>query len=425
MRHLKPGGELVFIVPREFIKLTAAKKLNAWLYAQGSITHFYETGDVRVFDGATPNCAIFRFEKGRFDRQMADGRIFTEVDGQLMFLRDDHRVRFADVFTVKVGAVSGADHIFAHPKGNMEFVYSKTVDTGETRRMLYGIKHRSSTSTRTNCLPAACASSTKATGGSGAAISRSTNCRASTSMAGRAARSPSSCTIATPSTAPSWPVLNNRRMQRRDLIECTMMLNKEVDWQQLGFVCDGRFIFTQRSLQTCLLPDKFSRYFPKDPHDLYRPTAAAWQKNNSLLCVGLDPDPAKFPAHLKGRDDAIFEFCAAIVDATADLVCAFKPQIAYFAARRAEDQLEALIAHIHESTRHPGHSRRQARRHRLHRRAIRRRGLRALTRPMPSRIPTWAATRSSLTWPTRTRASSCSAAPPTRAARTCSSSMWR
>jgi orotidine-5'-phosphate decarboxylase len=80
--------------------------------------------------------------------------------------------------------------------------------------------------------------------------------------------------------------------------------------------------------------------------------AAAWQKNNSLLCVGLDPDPAKFPAQLKGRDDAIFEFCAAIVDASADLVCSFKPQIAYFAARRAEDQLEALIAHIHEK--HPG-----------------------------------------------------------------------
>lgn len=80
--------------------------------------------------------------------------------------------------------------------------------------------------------------------------------------------------------------------------------------------------------------------------------AAAWQKNDSQLCVGLDPDPAKFPAHLKGRDDAIFEFCKTIVDATADLVCSFKPQIAYFAARRAEDQLEALIAHIHEK--HPG-----------------------------------------------------------------------
>ena len=80
--------------------------------------------------------------------------------------------------------------------------------------------------------------------------------------------------------------------------------------------------------------------------------AAAWRANDSLLCVGLDPDPARFPAHLKGRDDAILEFCTAIVDATADLVCCFKPQIAYFAARRAEDQLEALIAHIHEK--HPG-----------------------------------------------------------------------
>ena len=79
---------------------------------------------------------------------------------------------------------------------------------------------------------------------------------------------------------------------------------------------------------------------------------SAWTKNDSLLCVGLDPDPAKFPAILKGRDDAIFEFCRAIVDATADLVCAFKPQIAYFAAERAEDQLEALIRHIHD--RHPG-----------------------------------------------------------------------
>ena len=79
---------------------------------------------------------------------------------------------------------------------------------------------------------------------------------------------------------------------------------------------------------------------------------AAWQKNDSLLCVGLDPDPGKFPAHLKGQPDAILAFCAAIADATADLVCCFKPQIAYFAAQRAEDQLEALIAHIHD--RHPG-----------------------------------------------------------------------
>jgi orotidine-5'-phosphate decarboxylase len=78
----------------------------------------------------------------------------------------------------------------------------------------------------------------------------------------------------------------------------------------------------------------------------------AWARNNSLVCVGLDPEPAKFPAHLKGRADAVFEFCSAIVDATADLVCTYKPQIAHFSALRAEDALERLIAHIH--ARHPG-----------------------------------------------------------------------
>jgi orotidine-5'-phosphate decarboxylase len=70
--------------------------------------------------------------------------------------------------------------------------------------------------------------------------------------------------------------------------------------------------------------------------------------NDSLLCVGLDPEPAKFPAGWAGDAGRIFDFCAAIVDATKDLVIAFKPQIAYFAAQRAEAQLERLIGHIRD-----------------------------------------------------------------------------
>ncbi len=73
---------------------------------------------------------------------------------------------------------------------------------------------------------------------------------------------------------------------------------------------------------------------------------AAEHRANSLLCVGLDPEPARFPGAWAGDAARIFDFCAAIVDATHDLVSAFKPQIAYFAAHRAEDQLERLIAHI-------------------------------------------------------------------------------
>lgn len=79
--------------------------------------------------------------------------------------------------------------------------------------------------------------------------------------------------------------------------------------------------------------------------------SAAWQSNNSLLCVGLDPDIKRFPDQLASQPDGIFAFCKAIVDATADLACAFKPQIAYFAALRAEDQLEAICRYI--KTRHP------------------------------------------------------------------------
>lgn len=74
--------------------------------------------------------------------------------------------------------------------------------------------------------------------------------------------------------------------------------------------------------------------------------AEATARHQSLLCVGLDPDPAKFPAPWQGDASRIHDFCARIVDATKDLVCAFKPQIAYFAAHRAEDQLEQLMAYI-------------------------------------------------------------------------------
>lgn len=77
----------------------------------------------------------------------------------------------------------------------------------------------------------------------------------------------------------------------------------------------------------------------------------AWRRNDSLLSVGLDPEPGRLPAGLSG-EEGIFAFCRDIVDATADLACAFKPQIAHFAAQRAEGALERLIAHIH--AKHPG-----------------------------------------------------------------------
>jgi orotidine-5'-phosphate decarboxylase len=72
-----------------------------------------------------------------------------------------------------------------------------------------------------------------------------------------------------------------------------------------------------------------------------------WTEANSLVCVGLDPEPAKFPSQFANDPDAVFNFCRSIVDATAEYACSFKPQIAHFAALGAEDALKRLIAHIH------------------------------------------------------------------------------
>lgn len=79
---------------------------------------------------------------------------------------------------------------------------------------------------------------------------------------------------------------------------------------------------------------------------------AAQQRNGSMLCVGLDPEPSRFPAGLKGDAGRIYDFCARIADATADLAIAFKPQIAYFAAHRAEGQLEQLMEHLRRNIPH-------------------------------------------------------------------------
>ncbi|WP_159017339.1 orotidine-5'-phosphate decarboxylase [Cognatiluteimonas profundi] len=77
-----------------------------------------------------------------------------------------------------------------------------------------------------------------------------------------------------------------------------------------------------------------------------------WNTSDSLVCVGLDPEPARFPAHVRDDPDAVFAFCRDIVDATAAFACCFKPQIAHFAALGAEDALQRLIAHVHAA--HPG-----------------------------------------------------------------------
>src|SRR3546814_13637959 len=74
-----------------------------------------------------------------------------------------------------------------------------------------------------------------------------------------------------------------------------------------------------------------------------------WDEAGSLVCVGLDPKPAKFAARFADDADAVFSFCRDIVDATAQYVCCFKTQVAHLAALCAEDALERLVAHVHSA----------------------------------------------------------------------------
>lgn len=260
VRHLAPGGELIFIVPRDFIKLTAARRLNSWLFEEGTITDFIETGDSAIFGSYVPNCAIFRFERGRFDRRMSDGRRFALVDGQLMFLASEYSVTLAELFDVRVGAVSGADAVFTHPAGNMEFVCSRTQATGETRRMFFDVRN------------------THLEGHKARLLARRVNNFDESNWwqwGRRHHQSPLPRIYVNGKTRRANPFFIHPcpnydgailalfpKDPAMDVARALRLLNEAVDWEELGFVCDGRFLFTQRSLQNCLLPPCFAELRP-------------------------------------------------------------------------------------------------------------------------------------------------------------------
>lgn len=262
VRHLKPGGELIFIVPREFTKLTAARRLNEFLYQEGSITDFIETGDAPLFEGAGPNCAIFRFERGRFDRRMHDGRIFTLVAGQLMFLGARYTVPLASLFDVKVGAVSGADELFEHPQGNAEFVYSKTIGTGKTRRMLFQVAHPDLLPHKERLLRRRVRHFDETNWWAWGRLHHMSP--APRIYVNAKTRRPQPFFVH-PCPNYDGSILALFPVRPLDLARAVALLNGAVNWQELGFVCDGRFLFSQRSLQTCLLPEQFAELW-QAPH---------------------------------------------------------------------------------------------------------------------------------------------------------------
>lgn len=84
----------------------------------------------------------------------------------------------------------------------------------------------------------------------------------------------------------------------------------------------------------------------KAPRGFHAQLRRGIERSGSTLCIGLDPDPARLPDSVGTGPDAIERFCLGIIDATSDLVCAYKPQIAHFAGQRAEAQLERICEAI-------------------------------------------------------------------------------
>jgi adenine-specific DNA-methyltransferase len=283
LRHLEPGGELIFITPRDLLKSTSAVPLNRLLFAAGTITDFIDMGDSRFFDGASPNCAIWRFELGNSSRRtrhatlaLADGisgletlqwqqRLFIESGGHLLFTESDYPLKLSDIAFVKVGAVSGADELYTSDEfGNRDFVCSSTVADGKTRRMIW-------------CEP-------------GTAPSPALLMHKERLIARRIRRfdesnwwqwgrgyhqSPQPRIYVNGKTRQAQPFFVNDCLNYDgsvlaifpndpaiDVRRFAAALNN-VDWADLGFVCDGRFLFTQRSLEQTPLPPALRAFLPQ------------------------------------------------------------------------------------------------------------------------------------------------------------------
>ena len=262
IQHLKDNGELIFIVPRDFLKATSSIKLNQYIYDNGTITDFIDLGDKKIFKDACPNCVIFRFEKNNFDRTTNKNKIFTVVNGQIFFVDKNYSVKFSDLFFVKVGAVSGADKYFINEKGNKDFVCSTTCKTGKTRKMFYNIDNAELRKYKDILIQRKIKHFTEDDWYMwGRKYHESDDNRI---YVNSKTRNPNpfffhECKAYDGSILAIFPKFKTTTKQCKELAE---QLNG-VDWDELGFVCDGRFLFSQKALENCLLPENFSKYITK------------------------------------------------------------------------------------------------------------------------------------------------------------------
>jgi adenine-specific DNA-methyltransferase len=258
INHLNDKGELIFITPRDFLKATSSVKLNKFIFDNGTITDLVDLGDDNVFTGYSPNCVIFRFEKGNFSRRTNVCKEFVFANGQLLFTNNNYPVNFNDVFFVKVGAVSGNDKIFANEEfGNIDFVCSYTYKTRKTKRMIFEQKNEYLEQYKDMLLQRKIKHFDMTNWWQWGRLHYISNLKriyVNTKTRNKKPFFTHDCNNYDGSILAIFP-----KNQQLDVKTLASQLNN-VNWYELGFVCDGRYIFSQRSLENSPLPSVFGDY---------------------------------------------------------------------------------------------------------------------------------------------------------------------
>jgi adenine-specific DNA-methyltransferase len=262
INQLNPHGELIFITPRDFLKATSSIRLNNFIFNNGTITDLIDLGDKKIFNGATPNCIIWRFEKDNFSRKTNVTKEFVYCNGQLLFTDTYYPLYFNDVFSVKVGAVSGNDKIFANEEyANEEFVCSETYKTGKTRKMIFNVKNDYLEKHKDVLIKRGIRNFDETNWwqwGRIHCISNKKRIYVNCKTRNKKPFFTHNCKNYDGSVLAIFP-----KNQNADELELCEKLNS-VNWYELGFVCDGRYIFSQKSLENSLLPDYFKENTVKE-----------------------------------------------------------------------------------------------------------------------------------------------------------------
>ncbi len=258
IEHLNKKWELIFITPRDFLKATSWIKLNQFIFNNWTITDIIDLWDKKIFWNYSPNCLIWRFEKWNFSRRTNIYKKFIYSNWQLLFTNNEYSIKFSDIFFVKVWAVSWFDKIFTNEKeANADFVCSFTNKTWKTKKMIFNkitpslekykeilLKRKIKRFDENNWFEW---------------WRKHYESNEKRIYVNSKTRNKNPFFIHESNYYDGSILAIFPKNQNLDIEKLTQELNN-IDWQELWFICDWRYIFSQKSLENCVLPENFRKY---------------------------------------------------------------------------------------------------------------------------------------------------------------------